>query len=136
MREMDQIKFDLHNAAEAEADVDVLTGDFNALTLSDYDEDELNRVSEVRRSNRWEPPMEDVTRFIRREGYFDARDEPGVRRSGPLSTCRFNTRIDYFFVKQRDQKHGVKVVRLEHVDDSASDHNMVIMDLEINPNPQ
>ncbi len=130
LAEIEQIRLDLHNAAD-NVDLDVLTGDFNALTTTDYDRDELERVKEVRKRNKWEAPMTDVTdRIKNRFGYADAK---AITRfcSGPLSTCRFDTRIDYFFFKARKGRELV-VETLEHVDDAASDHNMVVVEITLN----
>jgi endonuclease/exonuclease/phosphatase family metal-dependent hydrolase len=50
---------------------------------------------------------------------------------GGLSTCRFNTRIDYIYVDGGSVSDGVStVVDYYHVTDSASDHDMVVADLE------
>ena len=46
---------------------------------------------------------------------------------GPLSTCRFDTRIDYVYVRGG----GVSVDRLVHADTDASDHNLVCADLNL-----
>ncbi len=48
------------------------------------------------------------------------------RLVGPLSTCRFQSRIDYFFL---ESSRFDRVLGLTHVDDDASDHNMVIIDV-------
>ena len=44
---------------------------------------------------------------------------------GPLKTCRFNTRIDYVFTNE-SWKRKWKLIKIENIDDRASDHNMVM----------
>ena len=56
---------------------------------------------------------------------IDCREVPNIKKTGPLSTCRFDTRIDYMFVSESwFQKWELKM--LDTIEDSASDHNMVI----------
>ena len=45
---------------------------------------------------------------------------------GPLKTCRFNTRIDYIFATE-SWLGKWELKRVETVEDTASDHNMVIV---------
>ena len=52
---------------------------------------------------------------------------------GSVSTCRFDTRVDYVFVDSTSISNGRCVVRgYDRVTvDGASDHSMVITDLEL-----
>eukprot|EP00041_Stephanoeca_diplocostata_P023622 m.585334 g.585334 ORF g.585334 m.585334 type:complete len:323 (-) comp22339_c1_seq102:3442-4410(-) len=75
----------------------IWTGDFNALTTSDYAAAELEEVARVRAQNQWESPQNDVSTLMKQHGFADAWAEHGMREGG-LSTCRFNTRIDYVYV--------------------------------------
>ena len=46
-------------------------------------------------------------------------------RPDPVSTCRFNTRIDYVYATP-SLLDEYPLVSVKHVDDRASDHNMVV----------
>ena len=63
-------------------------GDFNALTLPDYDEEYMAEVAAVRSRNRWEQPLGTVTEYVRELGFLDAKEEVGAEFHGELSTCR------------------------------------------------
>ncbi len=138
MRELERIEIDVETELRSEREgvgLRIMSGDFNALTLEDYSEQELSRVAEVRKNNRWEEPRGDVTRYVEQVMEFSdskclLRDEDDL--NGPLSTCRFNTRIDYVYFKKGAGGVELKVDALKHVEDSASDHNMVLADIAIN----
>ena len=102
-------------------------GDFNALTLDDYTEDELKEVARVRaecKPKPWEPPKGELTQKITNEYEFvDTWREDGCRT--PLKTCRYNTRIDYIFAN-RQLLEMFDVVEVIHDPDTASDHQMVV----------
>jgi len=52
-------------------------------------------------------------------------------KTGPLSTCRFDTRIDLVFVS-KDLLNTEKEVNVTTVDDTtASDHNLVVAEFTI-----
>eukprot|EP00095_Tigriopus_kingsejongensis_P007381 maker-scaffold37_size504123-snap-gene-4.18 protein:Tk07381 transcript:maker-scaffold37_size504123-snap-gene-4.18-mRNA-1 annotation:"hypothetical protein" len=106
----------------------VMSGDFNALTLEDYPDDELLEICKVRSQNRWETPQRAITDKMINIGYVDAKSK-ATEFSGALSTCRFNTRIDYVFIN-RAFDDMFTLTKLIHVDDKASDHNMVILEIE------
>ncbi|KAL0476656.1 hypothetical protein AKO1_006190 [Acrasis kona] len=75
---------------------DFIMGDFNALDETDYSEDYFNQIAAVRRKGHWESPKSEVTSFMKNEKYIDV-----WRTLNPdsldISTCRFNTRIDYIW---------------------------------------
>ena len=50
---------------------------------------------------------------------------------GPLKTCRFDTRIDYVFINEVVTRKW-KLIKIETVDDNASDHNMVMATFGLN----
>ena len=50
--------------------------------------------------------------------------------TGPLSTCRFNTRIDYVYLSPQLAEEA-SVRGCVTVEDDASDHNMVMAELEL-----
>ena len=61
-------------------------------------------------------------------GFVDTWDAAG--RPKPVKTCRFNTRIDYVYAMPTFlEKHPL--VSVKHIEDTASDHNMVIADFKL-----
>jgi len=112
-------------------------GDFNALTQSDYTAAGWSQIVDVRARNSWEAPQTDLTRRIteppRRKlpglGMTDTYKQ-AVTRIGPLSTCRFDTRIDYIFLTPGCCP--ARVLSHEHIEaiPFASDHNLVVATLE------
>jgi len=102
----------------------IWTGDFNALTKEDYSDDEWATVKAVRETNNWEPPKVALTSQIKdKYGMVDCWEVVGKPR--PIKTCRFDTRIDYVYASPAllDQW---QLVSVQTVEDTASDHNMVI----------
>lgn len=123
----------------------IWAGDFNALTKEDYDTDRWNHIATVRETNSWESPRTELTNKVslcqvpllllplpigafpfeqvKSRGFRDCWSLFG--QPDPIKTCRFDTRIDYIFasdaVLAEHPLFGVK-----HIDDDASDHNMVI----------
>lgn len=118
---------------------DLWMGDFNALTRKDYTKEEWNRIYQVRSRNHWELPVSDLTLAVMSKtnhkglGLRDAYAfVPESNRLGPLSTCRFGTRIDYvYFRAERMGAAGWNIAACEHVDcRRISDHNLVIATFE------
>ncbi len=109
----------------------LVCGDFNALTLEDYSEAELAEVARVRANNAWEEPKNKVSTIMKgRMGFADSKALSPTFSAGRLSTCRFNTRIDYVYVDGGSVADGaVSVSDYYHVDDRASDHNMVVAEV-------
>ncbi len=121
----------------------IWAGDFNALTRTDYSDAQWQEVCDVRRRNRWEAPCVDVTARVKapsqEAGEEDARQAGGLGmvdcweeagKSGELRTCRFDTRIDYVFAS-RSFLDAHKLVKCQHIVDSASDHNMILAEFEL-----
>ncbi|TRY75064.1 hypothetical protein TCAL_00629 [Tigriopus californicus] len=104
----------------------ILCGDFNALTQEDYTTKEFKEISFIRDRNSWESPQMKVTKMVKDLGFTDSWERAG--KPAPVKTCRFSTRIDYVFVSKQLEKL-LKLVEVCHVDDSASDHNMVVANL-------
>ncbi len=104
-------------------------GDFNALTREDYDTERWDEIAEVRSLNSWESPQTELTGKVRKErGFKDCWELAG--RPEPVKTCRFDTRIDYVFASASFLgAHPLQQVT--HVDDRASDHNMVVTDFNL-----
>ena len=82
------------------------------------------KISEVRQRNLWESPQTDLTSKVKND--FDFQDAWTLAgRPGTSKTCRFDTHIDYIFCNATWlSKYSVD--KVEHVEDTASDHNMVI----------
>lgn len=81
-------------------------------------------ITNVRQRSLWELPQTDVTSKVKEE--FDFQDAWTLAgRPGTSKTCRFDTHIDYIFCNSALlSKYAID--RVEHVEDTASDHNMVI----------
>ena len=60
---------------------------------------------------------------MRSFGFQDCWEVAG--RPKPLKTCRFDTRIDYIFATDAVFRSN-RLLSVRHIEDSASDHNMVI----------
>jgi hypothetical protein len=75
MTELAHIEIVLNSAVEIPRGVpQFICGDFNALTLEDYSEDELDEVTRVRKIGRWEAPKEKITKIIKgRMGFEDSK---------------------------------------------------------------
>lgn len=115
----------------------VWMGDFNSLTRDDYNDAEWHDIANVRALNNWELPQTDVTsvmtgfprnklgREFSKYQLCDAyREAPVV--SGPRSTCRFNTRIDYVYYGGLDEFELVSCRHLDMMREGLSDHNVVL----------
>lgn len=74
----------------------ILMGDFNSLTKEDYDDEELANITLVRQNDNWELPKFDVTDSLKNNAFIDTLCDNVV------PTSRFNTRIDYIFIKGYD----------------------------------
>ena len=112
-------------------------GDFNALTKNDYSKKEMLKITNERKNSKWEEPLFNLTNKITSQdtnGYklYDARLNSKTV-SGPLHTCRFNTRIDYIYVNDK-LKNLFNIKEALHVNAMpfATDHNLVIAKLELN----
>ncbi len=51
-------------------------------------------------------------------------------RPAPIKTCRFDTRIDYIFCNGTFLREH-ELISIAHVDDDASDHNMVVAQFKL-----
>merc|ERR1712012_416157 len=111
----------------------VWTGDFNALTREDYTEGGWARVTEVRARGAWERPQTEVTSAVRAMGFEDCWATMG--RPGPVSTCRFDTHIDYVYLSNPAQETWQCKGVLHHPS-NASDHKPVIVKLELKENQE
>lgn len=101
----------------------IWTGDFNALTREDYSDQYWHDIDQVRRRNEWEPPLVELTGQVKEYGFTDAWTTVGQPK--PVKTCRFDTRIDYVYLND-EMLNQWKISDVKHIDDKASDHNMVL----------
>jgi len=109
----------------------VLAGDFNSLRRDDYSSEQWETISQKRKEAKptpWEPPKTDVTKLLEeREGFIDCRsDVLPHKKSGPVSTCRFETRVDYIY-QQQLVKNNWECTSVQHIVTDASDHYPVVV---------
>jgi len=102
-------------------------GDFNALTREDYSPRAWVQIAQVRERNRWEAPHTQVTAQMKSLGFTDCWEVAG--RETPVSTCRFDTRIDYLWADPALLSRW-SVSRCRAIPSDASDHRMVLLELE------
>eukprot|EP00095_Tigriopus_kingsejongensis_P006339 maker-scaffold804_size94796-snap-gene-0.18 protein:Tk06339 transcript:maker-scaffold804_size94796-snap-gene-0.18-mRNA-1 annotation:"hypothetical protein GUITHDRAFT_152728" len=101
-------------------------GDFNALTFGDYNQEELECITQTRAKNSWELPVEELTQRVNNLGLVDSWAV--MSSPPPLKTCRFDTRIDYIFISPTLMA-DMEIKTVEHIDKDTSDHNMVLAEL-------
>jgi len=101
----------------------IWAGDFNALTKSDYSEDEWNKILDLRQKNGREAPSSDVTDFMETLGFRDSWIEDN--KPPPRATSRFDTRIDYVYTSESFNKSW-ELKSILHFLHDASDHSCVI----------
>lgn len=107
----------------------VLAGDFNSLRRDDYSSEQWETISQKRKEAKpipWESPKTDVTKLLEeKEGFVDCRSDV-LNKSGPIATCRFNTRIDYVYQHQLVKKKW-ESTSVHHIKTDASDHYPVVV---------
>ena len=108
--------------------IDILMGDMNALTKDDYSEEYYQKkVVDVREKSLWEKPRFDLTDLITRQwGYQDAfRLANSELKDEDVVTCAYGTRIDYIYLRPRENDLW-KLTKCSIVDSrKATDHNIV-----------
>ena len=131
----------------------LLIGDFNALTQSDYDYKEWQRITRIRKENQWEPPQTLLMQLITSKNNFhdllylfghsrkectgnihsdhkqkkEANGSRWINVLGGrnLGTCAYDTRIDYVLINDKMIKL-FDIVQYEHLSHGdASDHKLV-----------
>jgi endonuclease/exonuclease/phosphatase family metal-dependent hydrolase len=113
-------------------------GDFNALSKSDYTEEQLLEIMNVRRRNSWELPRFEVTNYMHSMGYLDCSQYNNDDNDDDeyMETCRFGTRIDYIYHKmnfsQQQQNQYSQNTKLETVNARPiTDHNMLCVNMKL-----
>lgn len=137
----------------------MLLGDFNALTASDFTYEAWEKVSQHRLLNNWEAPVCEVTFTLtgptsyQRPGsqaMFPRRLKQGkqtkipvmafhdcwsraLKCEGPVGTSRFATRIDYIYLSPK-MAEWVALLSCKHIETiraNISDHNAVLATLNL-----
>jgi endonuclease/exonuclease/phosphatase family metal-dependent hydrolase len=110
----------------------LIMGDFNALTFDDYSDDYFNtHIQDVRQQNSWETPCNLVTNKMKENGYHDCWREMNKEATNDrVVTCVYGTRIDYIW-KRGELQNGWKIndCRIFSTED-ATDHNGVLITFE------
>ncbi|MEO1273370.1 MAG: hypothetical protein AAFX99_35240, partial [Myxococcota bacterium] len=101
---------------------EIWVGDFNALTREDYNASAWRDIVAVRKRNRWEAPQTAATEWMRKAGFIDCWRAAGCE--GPVSTCRFDTRVDYIWASP-DFLDQWALTQCIAVHSDASDHKLV-----------
>merc|ERR1712059_246990 len=98
----------------------VWIGDFNTLTREDYNEEQWEQITNIRREAKWELPRTEFSNLLlNKRGLIDSWASVG--RPGQVSTCRFSTHIDYILYNQSFQDRWI-CTSVQHHPSTASDH--------------
>eukprot|EP01080_Neovahlkampfia_damariscottae_P004043 gene4043-7332_t len=103
----------------------ILLGDFNALKIEDYSEEEWSKIVEIRKENKWELPRSDLIHKVE-EDFLDVWSSLTDQKI--TSTCRFDTRIDYIFFSKMNI---FEIVEFEKIENETSDHYPIYMNFRI-----
>lgn len=138
-----QLRKLLRPLAKNKADIRLIGGDFNALRLTDYPNVRLDQVSQLRKKNHWEEPIQDTVLMMDNQGWVDALrfaqaehlDDYKEKLTAPLqdkdqSSCWAGTRIDYFWVHETSLSH-CKVHSCGFIQSDASDHLPLLIELSL-----
>ena len=118
---------------ESEKNTDIiLLGDLNALTRSDYNDEDWKRIEDTAEKNGWSPPEPDLDlNILKKNNFFDAlamADYPPDRPWRTASTDNPMYRIDYCFIRSKYMGVDQSLI-LSHTKES-SDHFPVLFDVE------
>ncbi len=103
----------------------VMLGDFNSLTQDDYSMEKWKDITRVRQNNHWELPKTQVTSLIVNQHFYDSKDI-AEDILGPVTSCRFHTRIDYVYVNKLFLTlYNIKQLETQIAIPYISDHNLV-----------
>jgi hypothetical protein len=122
---MDKFEKHMHDSGGLQ----LIMGDFNSLTFSDYSDDYFNsHIRDVRKRNSWEGPLDLVTSKMKGNDYHDCwREMNKDAINDQAITCVYKTRIDYLW-KRGELKNGWKMneCKIFSTEDST-DHNGVLV---------
>ncbi|KAL0480879.1 glyS [Acrasis kona] len=107
--------------------VQIVVGDFNSLTLDDYSPKYLEQIAAVRRKTDWEIPKENATLWMKKKNFVDVLKQSNKHcLDEELKTCRFNTRVDYIFLRG-ELKEGWSLSDCKILSSgAATDHEIVM----------
>jgi len=106
----------------------LIAGDLNCLSHEhDYSEVEWNAIKEKRKSSNWERPRTELIQLIEEQGYVDCFKLSGLRDIS-TPTCWAGTRIDYIFASPKFIERGFQYKSHKVVNNSASDHKLVVVE--------
>lgn len=133
MSEKDRIK-QIEDFDPVSKNIDILMGDMNALSKGDYTENYAEKnIIQVRQRSSWERPYFDLTKLITKYWSYqdafklinpDAVDEQVV-------TCRFHTRIDYIFLRPKQNDRWMLKECFIHDTQGATDHHAVVATFQL-----
>ena len=109
----------------------VIAGDHNALTFEDYSAEQLDSITRIKKQNGRELPVNELTTVMKERGYVDCW-QMSASKVGPLSTCRYGTRIDYIWVSTSfiERFTPVHTDTIDMIGPGITDHNMVVCSFE------
>ncbi|CAF1226014.1 unnamed protein product [Rotaria magnacalcarata] len=110
-------------------DVNVLAGDMNSLTQSDYSDKYFREVVAGKRERfRWEMPRFELTQLLTNTwGLQDAFQYVNpTLKDEQVATCRYGTRIDYIFLRPLSNDEWVLKECFIVDTHQATDHNAVV----------
>jgi endonuclease/exonuclease/phosphatase family metal-dependent hydrolase len=108
----------------------LIAGDFNALTFDDYSDDYFNiHIHDVRQRNSWEGPQNLLTNQMKKNGYHDCwREMNKDAINDDVVTCIYKTRIDYIW-RRGELQNGWKINECKIFStENATDHNGILID--------
>jgi endonuclease/exonuclease/phosphatase family metal-dependent hydrolase len=107
----------------------LIVGDFNALTFDDYSDDYFNiHIHDVRQRNKWEGPVNLLTVQMKMNGCHDCWREMNEEAiNDQVVTCIYKTRIDYIW-RRGELKNGWKMNECKiFPTNDATDHNGILI---------
>jgi endonuclease/exonuclease/phosphatase family metal-dependent hydrolase len=127
LRQLQQVM--QHISTTKNGNFSLLCGDFNALDLSDYAQDMLERIQRERLEGAWEEPREEVTVALKTCGWIDSWKSCNPNVYNP-STCDRGTRIDFIWQSSATtSSSNIRSCEIKH--GTGSDHSMVICEVMI-----
>jgi endonuclease/exonuclease/phosphatase family metal-dependent hydrolase len=115
-----------------EKSVQLVVGDFNALTESDYSPEYLARITQVRAASNWELPKFEVTNWMKEKGFKDCFRIFNQDMDENVGTSRLGTRIDYIFLRG-ELKNGWELTKCKKFSaQPATDHHGLVIEFKKN----
>jgi len=111
-------------AVRTSAAAEMIAGDLNALTRSDFTEEVWKRLCDVAEKRGWEPREERATAVFRTEGFADA-GASGPCPSFWLAPAEMPIRIDYVLVRSAHARVSESAVALDSGAEGVSSHKLI-----------